>query len=78
MFLFQVSKNKDGCQQSEMVSPTEEEIFTWPGPKNVLLRRTSEGFGFTLRHFIVYPPESAVQTNFKVSKIRRHLVCYMR
>lgn len=61
----EVSKNKDGCDQSEMVSPTEEEIFSWPGPKNVMLRRTSDGFGFTLRHFIVYPPESAVQSNFK-------------
>uniref|UniRef100_A0AAZ3P4L9 Rho GTPase activating protein 21b n=1 Tax=Oncorhynchus tshawytscha TaxID=74940 RepID=A0AAZ3P4L9_ONCTS len=31
---------------------------TWP--KTLRLRRTSQGFGFTLRHFIVYPPESAV------------------
>ncbi|KAM8850473.1 rho GTPase-activating protein 21 isoform 2-T2 [Spinachia spinachia] len=38
--------------------PTEEEPFSWPRPKTVLLRRTSQGFGFTLRHFIVYPPES--------------------
>uniref|UniRef100_A0A8C1HX70 Rho GTPase activating protein 21b n=2 Tax=Cyprinus carpio TaxID=7962 RepID=A0A8C1HX70_CYPCA len=29
------------------------------------LRRTSQGFGFTLRHFIVYPPESAVNSNVK-------------
>ncbi|KAM4705767.1 rho GTPase-activating protein 21 isoform 2-T2 [Rhinophrynus dorsalis] len=48
-----------------MVSPTEEEAFSWPGPKSVALRRASEGFGFTLRHFIVYPPESAVQTSVK-------------
>ncbi|XP_073533623.1 rho GTPase-activating protein 21 isoform X4 [Phyllobates terribilis] len=61
----QVSKNKDGREHSEMVSPTEEEVFCWPGPKNVMLRRASEGFGFTLRHFIVYPPESAVQTSIK-------------
>ncbi|KAM3929547.1 rho GTPase-activating protein 21 isoform 3-T3 [Leptodactylus fuscus] len=61
----QVSKNKDGREHSEMVSPTEEEVFSWPGPKNVMLRRASEGFGFTLRHFIVYPPESAVQTSVK-------------
>ncbi|XP_053569912.1 rho GTPase-activating protein 21 isoform X2 [Bombina bombina] len=59
------SKNKDGREQSEMVSPAEEEVFSWPGPKSVSLRRTSEGFGFTLRHFIVYPPESAVQTSIK-------------
>uniref|UniRef100_A0A4W5P5Q6 Rho GTPase activating protein 21 n=1 Tax=Hucho hucho TaxID=62062 RepID=A0A4W5P5Q6_9TELE len=38
----------------------EEEPFSWPGPKTLRLRRTSQGFGFTLRHFIVYPPESAV------------------
>jgi len=52
------------------VSPSEEEeTFSWPGPKTVVLRRTSQGFGFTLRHFIVYPPESAVQFSFKVSEI---------
>uniref|UniRef100_A0A8C1TBS9 Rho GTPase activating protein 21b n=1 Tax=Cyprinus carpio TaxID=7962 RepID=A0A8C1TBS9_CYPCA len=36
-----------------------------PGPKMLHLRRTSQGFGFTLRHFIVYPPESAVNSNVK-------------
>ncbi|XP_061207469.1 rho GTPase-activating protein 21 isoform X4 [Neopsephotus bourkii] len=62
----QASKNKDGKEQSETVSPSEEEeTFSWPGPKTVVLRRTSQGFGFTLRHFIVYPPESAVQFSFK-------------
>ncbi|XP_029308568.1 LOW QUALITY PROTEIN: rho GTPase-activating protein 21 [Cottoperca gobio] len=40
--------------------PTEEEPFSWPRPKTVRLRRTSHGFGFTLRHFIVYPPESTM------------------
>ncbi|XP_010764629.1 rho GTPase-activating protein 21 isoform X3 [Notothenia coriiceps] len=39
---------------------TDEEAFSWPRPKTVCLRRTSHGFGFTLRHFIVYPPESTV------------------
>lgn len=67
--LFQASKNKDGKEQSEAISPSEEEeAFSWPGPKTVVLRRTSQGFGFTLRHFIVYPPESAVQFSFKVSE----------
>ncbi|XP_068790664.1 rho GTPase-activating protein 21 isoform X5 [Struthio camelus] len=62
----QASKNKDGKERSEAVSPSEEEeAFCWPGPKTVVLRRTSQGFGFTLRHFIVYPPESAVQFSFK-------------
>ncbi|XP_049602336.1 rho GTPase-activating protein 21 isoform X2 [Syngnathus scovelli] len=42
------------------LDPREEESFSWPRPKTVLLRRTSHGFGFTLRHFIVYPPESSM------------------
>ncbi|XP_014474018.1 PREDICTED: uncharacterized protein LOC106744097 isoform X3 [Dinoponera quadriceps] len=28
------------------------------GPRTLLLRRGENGYGFTLRHFIVYPPES--------------------
>uniref|UniRef100_A0A8C4ZDD5 Rho GTPase-activating protein 21 n=1 Tax=Gadus morhua TaxID=8049 RepID=A0A8C4ZDD5_GADMO len=43
---------------------SEEEAFSWPGPKTVRLRRTAMGFGFTLRHFIVYPPESTVHPAF--------------
>ncbi|XP_052585347.1 rho GTPase-activating protein 21 isoform X4 [Peromyscus californicus insignis] len=61
----EVSKNKDGKEQSETVSPSEDEPFSWPGPKTVMLKRTSQGFGFTLRHFIVYPPESAIQFSYK-------------
>lgn len=65
------AKQKDGYERSETsaLSPTaEEEPFSWPGPKTLHLLRTSQGFGFTLRHFIVYPPESAVQSSFKVRK----------
>ncbi|KAF6128809.1 Rho GTPase activating protein 21 [Phyllostomus discolor] len=61
----EVSKRKDGKEQSENVSPSEDETFSWPGPKTVMLKRTSQGFGFTLRHFIVYPPESAIQFSYK-------------
>uniref|UniRef100_A0AAV2JSN5 Rho GTPase-activating protein 21-like n=1 Tax=Knipowitschia caucasica TaxID=637954 RepID=A0AAV2JSN5_KNICA len=43
---------------------TEEEAFSWPRPKTVHLRRTTQGFGFTLRHFIVYPPESSMHYPF--------------
>ncbi|KAI1901360.1 hypothetical protein AGOR_G00033570 [Albula goreensis] len=43
----------------------EEEFFSWPGPKTLRLHRTSQGFGFTLRHFIVYPPESAIHSSLK-------------
>uniref|UniRef100_A0A8C7UUN5 Rho GTPase activating protein 21b n=1 Tax=Oncorhynchus mykiss TaxID=8022 RepID=A0A8C7UUN5_ONCMY len=52
----------------------EEEPFSWPGPKTIHLRRTSQGFGFTLRHFIVYPPESAVHPYpFPVRRQRNRL-----
>uniref|UniRef100_A0A8C6SDT8 Rho GTPase activating protein 21a n=1 Tax=Neogobius melanostomus TaxID=47308 RepID=A0A8C6SDT8_9GOBI len=65
------AKQKDGREQSEgslLGSPVaDEEPFSWPGPKTLHLRRTSQGFGFTLRHFIVYPPESAVHNSLKVS-----------
>ncbi|XP_053486866.1 rho GTPase-activating protein 21 [Ictalurus furcatus] len=65
---------KDGHDPSELspVSPMSpmspapmDQLFSWPGPKTLHLHRTSQGFGFTLRHFIVYPPESAVHSTFK-------------
>ncbi|KAK7174554.1 hypothetical protein R3I93_001690 [Phoxinus phoxinus] len=39
--------------------------MSWQGPRTLLLQKNSQGFGFTLRHFIVYPPESALHTSFK-------------
>uniref|UniRef100_A0A8C7NZ85 Rho GTPase activating protein 21 n=1 Tax=Oncorhynchus mykiss TaxID=8022 RepID=A0A8C7NZ85_ONCMY len=65
-----IGRIKDGRDQSEASatgSPVgvEEEPFSWPGPKTLRLQRTSQGFGFTLRHFIVYPPESAVHSSLK-------------
>ncbi|KAI5611103.1 Rho GTPase activating protein 21a, partial [Silurus asotus] len=68
---------KDGHDPSDLspmspmspVSPVSpapvDPLFSWPGPKTLHLQRTTQGFGFTLRHFIVYPPESAVQSSFK-------------
>jgi hypothetical protein len=39
----------------------------WQGPRTLLLHKSlQDGFGFTLRHFIVYPPESAVHCSLKV------------
>ncbi|XP_034567608.1 rho GTPase-activating protein 23 isoform X2 [Notolabrus celidotus] len=37
----------------------------WKGPRTLVLHKNSQGFGFTLRHFIVYPPESSLHTNLK-------------
>ncbi|XP_029383008.1 rho GTPase-activating protein 21 isoform X2 [Echeneis naucrates] len=41
------------------LSSGEVEGISWQGPRTILLRKNSQGFGFTLRHFIVYPPESS-------------------
>ncbi|XP_033619010.1 rho GTPase-activating protein 23 [Fukomys damarensis] len=39
----------------------------WQGPSTLQLHKSlGDGFGFTLRHFIVYPPESAVHCSLKV------------
>uniref|UniRef100_A0A3B1IVH4 Rho GTPase activating protein 21a n=1 Tax=Astyanax mexicanus TaxID=7994 RepID=A0A3B1IVH4_ASTMX len=64
-------RQKDGCDHTEscLVSPGTEEPFSWPGPKTLRLRRNSQGFGFTLRHFIVYPPESAVHYSLKTDPV---------
>ncbi|XP_047345459.1 uncharacterized protein LOC124947420 isoform X6 [Vespa velutina] len=37
---------------------TRKESSSLRGPRTLLLKRSENGFGFTLRHFIVYPPES--------------------
>ncbi|KAJ7992283.1 hypothetical protein DPEC_G00276910 [Dallia pectoralis] len=39
--------------------------MAWHGPRTLLLQKNLQGFGFTLRHFIVYPPESALHTSLK-------------
>ncbi|XP_078385526.1 rho GTPase-activating protein 23 isoform X14 [Cetorhinus maximus] len=56
---------RDGKCPNENANMVQDEIFSWPGPKTVLLQKNSQGFGFTLRHFIVYPPESALHPSFK-------------
>uniref|UniRef100_UPI00398F1920 rho GTPase-activating protein 23 isoform X2 n=1 Tax=Pristiophorus japonicus TaxID=55135 RepID=UPI00398F1920 len=61
----QTKSQRDGRSPNENANTVQDEIFSWPGPKTVLLQKNSQGFGFTLRHFIVYPPESAVQPSFK-------------
>ncbi|TSK28027.1 Rho GTPase-activating protein 23 [Bagarius yarrelli] len=43
----------------------EGRAVSWQGPRTLVLQKNSQGFGFTLRHFIVYPPESALHTSLK-------------
>lgn len=50
---------RDGCAPGRPLP--------WQGPRTLLLHKSlQDGFGFTLRHFIVYPPESAVHCSLKV------------
>ncbi|XP_034991402.1 rho GTPase-activating protein 23 isoform X2 [Zootoca vivipara] len=55
---------RDGTPTNANAPPVES--FPWVGPKTVVLHKNLQGgYGFTLRHFIVYPPESAVHSNVK-------------
>ncbi|KAL8562777.1 hypothetical protein ACOMHN_022652 [Nucella lapillus] len=38
------------------------QLLSWAGPRTVVVPRSAQGFGFTLRHFVVYPPESATRS----------------
>ncbi|XP_038592002.1 rho GTPase-activating protein 23-like isoform X4 [Micropterus salmoides] len=42
------------------LSSGEVEGVLWQGPRTIFIQKNSQGFGFTLRHFIVYPPESSL------------------
>ncbi|XP_053309840.1 rho GTPase-activating protein 23 isoform X2 [Spea bombifrons] len=55
-----LAQRDGGCHGN---SPPQDESFTWVGPKTLVIRKNRQGFGFTLRHFIVYPPESAVHSS---------------
>uniref|UniRef100_A0A8B9H4A7 Rho GTPase activating protein 23b n=1 Tax=Astyanax mexicanus TaxID=7994 RepID=A0A8B9H4A7_ASTMX len=65
---------RDGVPSSnENARPLSGEGVAWKGPRTVVLQKNSQGFGFTLRHFIVYPPESALHTSLKVRNQRGRL-----
>ncbi|XP_051904312.1 rho GTPase-activating protein 23 isoform X5 [Hippocampus zosterae] len=61
------SPSADNNPRPPMASrPGREGISgAWKGPRTLVLRKNSQGFGFTLRHFIVYPPESTLHTTLK-------------
>ncbi|XP_039894515.1 rho GTPase-activating protein 21 isoform X3 [Simochromis diagramma] len=50
-----LSSNENRCRP---LSSSEVEGVLWHGPRTIFLQKNSQGFGFTLRHFIVYPPKS--------------------
>ncbi|XP_047465069.1 rho GTPase-activating protein 23-like isoform X2 [Mugil cephalus] len=38
------------------------EGVSWWGQRNIFLPKNSQGFGFTLRHFLIYPPASSLHS----------------
>ncbi|XP_029311686.1 LOW QUALITY PROTEIN: rho GTPase-activating protein 23-like [Cottoperca gobio] len=44
------------------LSSGEVEGVSWQGLRTIFVPKNSQGFGFTLRHFIVYPPESPLHS----------------
>uniref|UniRef100_A0A8B9R614 Rho GTPase activating protein 23a n=1 Tax=Astyanax mexicanus TaxID=7994 RepID=A0A8B9R614_ASTMX len=67
----QAKGRRDGTSSSSenprpvVVGGSDGRGMSWQGPRTLLLQKNSQGFGFTLRHFIVYPPESALHTSLK-------------
>ncbi|MBN3285976.1 RHG23 protein, partial [Polyodon spathula] len=60
----QAKGRRDGAASSnENAQPASGDGLQWPGPRSLVLHKNAQGFGFTLRHFIVYPPESAVHNS---------------
>jgi len=51
------------CQDSN------DEHLPWSGQRTVIIPRTAVGFGFTLRHFIVYPPLTETPTSAQVADL---------
>ena len=48
------------CLQSDREGQGRiSQLLSWAGPRTVVVPRSTQGFGFTLRHFVVYPPEPA-------------------
>ncbi|XP_008198093.1 rho GTPase-activating protein 21 isoform X3 [Tribolium castaneum] len=39
------------------------------GPKKLLIKRNGDSFGFTLRHFIVYPPDSIAESDDRYAAV---------
>eukprot|EP00066_Takifugu_rubripes_P013231 XP_011602497.1 PREDICTED: rho GTPase-activating protein 23 isoform X3 [Takifugu rubripes] len=61
-----VSSAPDNPRPPMATRPGREGVSVgWRGPRTLVLHKNSQGFGFTLRHFIVYPPESTLHANLK-------------
>lgn len=64
---YQPKEQKDGIgltteKRHQPVSSREVEDLLRSGPRTLILQKNSQDFGFTLRHFIVYPPGSDIQS----------------
>lgn len=64
---FKAKGQRDGMVLSSRtrrrpLSSGEIEGVSWQGPRTIFLQKNLQGFGFTLRHFIVYPPESSLHS----------------
>ncbi|KAK5615013.1 hypothetical protein CRENBAI_007252 [Crenichthys baileyi] len=61
----EAKRRNDGIvssDKSNLLPSAEVEAKSSQGPRTIVLQKNSQGFGFTLRHFIVYPPESTLHS----------------
>ncbi|XP_056007298.1 rho GTPase-activating protein 21-like isoform X7 [Ostrea edulis] len=65
-FIVQFRKAKVASHRKNVYSDGDQTIIDsvvtrWPAPKTILIPKTDQGYGFTLRHFIFYPPNTSTQ-----------------
>ncbi|XP_022304252.1 rho GTPase-activating protein 23-like isoform X6 [Crassostrea virginica] len=63
-FIVQFRKSKVASHRRNVHSDGDQTIVSsvisrWPAPKTILIPKTEQGYGFTLRHFICYPSGAA-------------------
>ncbi len=67
------SSRESSLDPSATIHTTSTAILSTKSPRQIVILRSDDGFGFTLRHFIVYPPE--VRTFFYKSEL--HIIFYI-
>eukprot|EP00105_Crassostrea_gigas_P027142 XP_011448377.1 PREDICTED: rho GTPase-activating protein 21-A isoform X7 [Crassostrea gigas] len=65
-FVVQFRKSKVSSHRRNVHSDGDQTLVSsvisrWPAPKTILIPKTEQGYGFTLRHFIFYPSSATAQ-----------------
>ena len=51
------SSSRESSLDPSTIHTASASVLSTRSPRQIIIQRSEDGFGFTLRHFIVYPPE---------------------